>query len=352
MAVPKIGVTIGHNSETVSFSQQMAALAEGCGLDMVGVSDSPTIFRETYCVLTACALVTERVLLGPMVTNSQTRHPSVTASSIATVDEISRHRAFLAIGSGQSAVANAGIKKGSAMELQSAVTYVGHSLRPSGTEPEGASSTAALTWSTRPIPVLAHASGPKGIAIAAEHANGVVLRFGDVPESSLRERVSEIRRRVSTAGRDETAFQVWLYTPGLVTDDVESGQRELAGLVSARAISSGERDCPPGLLDQWRTYAARYDYRHHASNDPPINANLLRECGLLEHMIERFALIGNSESIGRRLTALGDLGIDAVVVSGAVVNKPDHIERLGHVARNLATANQMQTVTGARPEAV
>ena len=50
--------------------------------------------------LTAIALATERILLGPGITNPYVRHPGVTAAAVATIDELSGGRAFVGLGAG------------------------------------------------------------------------------------------------------------------------------------------------------------------------------------------------------------------------------------------------------------
>ena len=75
-------------------------LAESVGFDYIGVADSQSLFRELFVSLTVAALDTERVQLGPSVTNPLTRHPAVMASAIASLHELSGGRAFLGIGTG------------------------------------------------------------------------------------------------------------------------------------------------------------------------------------------------------------------------------------------------------------
>lgn len=57
---------------------------------------------DLYVTLTALACNTRRIRLGPGVTHPFTRHPVVTAVSIASLDEFSGGRAFLGIGAGGS----------------------------------------------------------------------------------------------------------------------------------------------------------------------------------------------------------------------------------------------------------
>ena len=73
-------------------------LSEEAGFDVIWVPDSQSLYRELYVSCAICAANTQRVLLGPNVTNPLTRHPATAASAIATVDEFSgrpravRHR--------------------------------------------------------------------------------------------------------------------------------------------------------------------------------------------------------------------------------------------------------------------
>ena len=65
--------------------------------------DSHVLWRDPYPLLTVMALNTTRMRLGTCVTNPATREPSVTASSLATLNEISGGRMVLGIGRGDSA---------------------------------------------------------------------------------------------------------------------------------------------------------------------------------------------------------------------------------------------------------
>ena len=84
--------------------------SEESGFDTIGVGDSQSLYREVFITSALCAGVTERVKFGPRVINPMTRHPAVAASGAATLAEIAPGRAVLGIGSGDSAVHNAGVR--------------------------------------------------------------------------------------------------------------------------------------------------------------------------------------------------------------------------------------------------
>ena len=72
------------------------------------VFDSQSLLCDPYVALTAAASSTERLGLGIGVSNSITRHPAVTASAIASVQELSGGRAVLGLGRGNSSLAYLG----------------------------------------------------------------------------------------------------------------------------------------------------------------------------------------------------------------------------------------------------
>ena len=64
--------------------------AEAAGFDYGWLFDSHVLWRDPYPLLTLMAGATERMRLGTCVTNPGTREPTVTASVLATLDEIVR----------------------------------------------------------------------------------------------------------------------------------------------------------------------------------------------------------------------------------------------------------------------
>ena len=83
-------------------------LLEEMGFDVALIPDSQALAREVYVTLTACAANTNKITLGTGITNPLTRHPSVTASAIASLNDLSGGRALLGIGRGDSAVRKIG----------------------------------------------------------------------------------------------------------------------------------------------------------------------------------------------------------------------------------------------------
>ena len=81
---------------------ELAQLGESLGYERCWVYDEGLAANDVYVTMSAIALATESVDIGPGITNPYTRHAGATASAIATLDELSGGRAFLGIGAGGS----------------------------------------------------------------------------------------------------------------------------------------------------------------------------------------------------------------------------------------------------------
>ena len=82
---------------------ELTRAAEEAGFDYAWLWDSHVLWQDCYPVFTLMAAATSRVRMGPCVTNPATRDPTVTASVLATLNDISGGRMDVGIGRGDSA---------------------------------------------------------------------------------------------------------------------------------------------------------------------------------------------------------------------------------------------------------
>src|SRR5256884_5486433 len=81
---------------------RQAIAADDLGFDLVGVQDHPyqRRFFDTWTLLTAIAMRTERITVFPDVANLPLRPPAVLAKAAATLDILSGGRVELGLGAG------------------------------------------------------------------------------------------------------------------------------------------------------------------------------------------------------------------------------------------------------------
>ena len=166
----KFGVAIvPHDLKETAVS---ARLTEDLGFDYIGIPDSQSLWRELYLSLSVVANATSKVRIGPTVTNALTRHPAVAASAIATLNEISGGRAFLGIGSGDSAILNLGLRPARLAEMKEYIEALRAILSGQSYDYKGRS--IHVQWSENPVPIVMAAEGPKTLAMAGGIADAVI----------------------------------------------------------------------------------------------------------------------------------------------------------------------------------
>src|SRR5688572_22490754 len=154
----------------------LTRLAEGAGFSHGWLFDSHVLWKEVYPLLTVMALNTSTMRLGTCVTNPATREPSVTASALATLDEISDGRMDLGIGRGDSARRVLGKPPTTMLHLEEAITVIrdlveGRPVTFEGTE-------LRLPWAGRwKLPVWVAGYGPMALAMTGRVADGVILQL-------------------------------------------------------------------------------------------------------------------------------------------------------------------------------
>src|SRR3954452_8834557 len=109
---------------TLERTVALARQAEAAGFRAGWLFDSHVLWRDPYPLLTLMAQATDRMRLGTCVTNPGTREPSVTASTLATLDELSDGRMDLGIGRGDSARRVLGKPPTTMATLEEAITVI------------------------------------------------------------------------------------------------------------------------------------------------------------------------------------------------------------------------------------
>ena len=213
--------------------------AEELGWDYAFIPDSHLRRHDTYVMLAFAARATSRIRLGPLLANPVTRHPTVTASSIASVDELAQGRALLGLGIGDTAVRLAGLRPARIAELETAARTIRALLR--GDEVDVGARDPARLPHPRPVPVWVAAGGLRTLRMAGGVADGVFIRAG-THEANLRASVEAVRAGAARAGRDPTSVRLGIVLHTVLVDDPDRALR------IGKSMAAGYYEYSPALF--------------------------------------------------------------------------------------------------------
>lgn len=297
-------------TEPVRTVAHHARRAEEAGFESIWLVDTQLICRELYVTLAACALATERLHLATGVTVPKTRHPSVTASALATLQELAGGRVLAGISTGHSALRNIGEHPARIDELARYVATVRDLL--AGRDVRlGPGVDGALSWMSGPAAVPLHiaATGPRLTRAAAGIGDGVLLLRG-AADDLLTQGIELVAQGAAAAGRTagSVAVTAWVYVgidddPSRAYDQVRARVAAVLRLTDPATVEGEERE----VVERVRR---AYDMSAHAES-MPAHAALVPE-----HLLDRYAIAGDATTVRARLDALvRDPRIDRVVVS-------------------------------------
>ena len=310
--------------------------AEGHGFDWLGVADSQSVFRELYVALALAALNTSRARVGPLVTNPLTRHLVVTASAIASVDELSGGRAVLGIGSGDSAISTLGAPPATVAGLEDAIVTLRRLTSGEPVEREG------RRWqvhrSARRVPVYLAAEGPRTLELAGRVADGVIVGLGLTPDV-IRLSLAAIERGARAAGRTLADVDVWWFAKTNVADTRADavGPIKMALAASANHAFRGTLDgkgVPADLHEKIKALQRQYNAHQHEIAGA-ANADLTDRWGLTEFLADRFAIAGAPDDCAAQIRRAMAAGARQFVITSFV---PDPRAFMRRWAREVAAA--------------
>ena len=325
----KFGVAIvPHDLKETAAS---AKLAEDLGFDYIGIPDSQSLWRELYLSLSVVANATSRVRIGPTVTNALTRHPAVSASAIATLNEISGGRGFLGIGSGDSAILNLGLQPARLSEMKEYISAVRALLSGQSFDYKGRS--IHVQWSENPVPIVMSAEGPKTLALAGAIADAVIIHSG-LTTDVLADTIARIREGERAAGRPEGSAEVWAFAKCNIADRRDDAIDEIkmalvaSGHHAFRFTLDG-KNVPEELQESVMALQSEYVPSEHEQLGETRNAALSDGLGLTEFLADRFAVAGTPDECLEKVGIIKDAGVDNLLILAISAESDNVIRRFG-----------------------
>lgn len=291
---------------------ELAALAERHGFTHGWTFDSHVLWQEPFVIYARMLEATERMVVGPMVTNPGTRDWTVIASTFATLNEMFGDRTICGMGRGDSALRYIGRPPTTLRTMVESMQVIkdlvaGRTIAYNGSDlripwiPEGGG------WD---LPMWGAGYGPKALATVGRHCDGFILQLAD--PQILEWTVAAVRAAAVQAGRDPDDITICVVAPAYVGDDVAHQRdqvRWFGGMVGNHVADlvtryGGDGSTVPAALTDYIEHRAEYDYDHHGRSGNPTTDFVP------DDVIDRFCVLGTVDDHLARLGELRDLGVD------------------------------------------
>ena len=237
---PALGVLL-FSDYSIQELVDLAQLCEGLGYRSFWYTDV-RFARECYIGLTAVALKTSSIKLGPGVTDPYSRHPAITASTIATLDEVSGGRALLGLGTGGTGFRELGIEpKLPVAAMREAVEMIRALLQ--GGEVTAQGKVISLNGGRllfepgrREIPIYFATHGPQITVLAGRIADGVMIA-NTLDPTAFDFYARKLAEGMAKEGRVEGSVDLCLRVEACISDNDEAAFEVMRRRVTSRVLS-------------------------------------------------------------------------------------------------------------------
>jgi probable F420-dependent oxidoreductase len=285
---------------------ELTRRAEELGFSHAWTFDSHILWQEPYVIYSQMLSATERIVVGPMVTNPVTRDPTVTASVFATLNDMFGNRTICGIGRGDSAQRVLGKKPTTLAQTEEAIHIIKELAE--GRPIETPAGEVRIPWvRDGKLDVWMAGYGPKALALVGQVADGFILQLAD--PAILSWTVGRVREAAEAAGRDPDALAICVAAPAYVSDDLDHAREQcrwFGGMVGNHVADLVRRygedgEIPQALTDYIKAREG-YDYAHHGRAGNPDTEFVPDE------IVDRFCVLGTVDDHVEKLRELESLG--------------------------------------------
>ena len=299
---------------------RLVKIAEDVGFEYAWITDHYNN-KNVYETLALIAAETETIKMGPGVTNPYVRSPAISASAIATIDEISEGRATFGIGPGDKATFDAlGIEWTKPVStIKAAIADINTLL--AGEKTEAGAALGGVKKVQDAIPIYMGAQGPKMLETAGEIADGVLINASNPKDYEAA--MPMIKKGLAAAGGDKS-FDVGAYTATSIGPDSEAAKNAAKIVVAFIAAGSPppvieRHGLPEGFNEQMGAFLAKGDFGGAIGAVTP-------------EALDAFSVCGTPDEFIPKIEGLAEMGVTQYV-AGSPVGKDveESIKLLGEV---------------------
>ena len=289
-------------------ARKLVKMAEEAGFDYCWFYDSHILWRESFVAMAMCMEHTTKMRFGPCGTNPNVRDWSVAASLYGSLAKQSNGRVDIGLGRGDSSMRVMGKKPANLARLTEFTHKVKAMVRGEEVMYGECEKPVKFPWADGyELPVWVAAYGPKALAVAGEHGDGVILQIGD-PDL-----VQWFQQQCQTAGdkvdRDMSNFKVQAAAPAYFGDMETCIEKtkwfpamvgnHVADIVEKYGSDSG---LVPKSLTDYIEQRRGYDYSKHGQSDNPYLDFIT------EDIVKSFCVLGEAEDHISKIQALKNAG--------------------------------------------
>jgi len=301
------GVTLQTNPPA-SRVIELTRRAEDLGFGYAWTFDSHILWQEPYVIHSQMLSATERIMVGPFVTNPVSRDPSVTASTFATLNDTFGDRTICGIGRGDSVVRVLGRKPTTLRQLEEAIHVIKELAE--GREVDYSGVKVQIPWvGEGKLDVWMAGYGPRALSLIGRKADGFILQLAD--PVILEWTMKHVHDAAREAGRDPKEIKICVAAPAYVGEDLAHQRdqcRWFGGMVGNHVADLvtryGEDSEVPHALTDYIKAREGYDYSHHGQAGNPSTDFVPDE------IVDRFCVLGTVEDHIKKLNELRGLGAD------------------------------------------
>jgi 5,10-methylenetetrahydromethanopterin reductase len=287
---------------------------EAAGFDGAGILDSQMLSRDTFVVLGQAAAATSRLTLFPAVTNPFTRHASVLAGAIQTVEELAPGRVKFVIGTGYTSASTIGRKPATLAEMRACIGTVRGLLAGESVDFDGTPGRLGYAAKRR-IPIVMAASGPKAIELAGEIADGALLLVG-FNRGIVEKALEHLERGAKRSGRRLDDLEIiWAVRVGVAATTAEARRLARPTAVHWGVLRWGGHWVEPAGLRLpkleipeavWKIYP---DLSHAHDWEAAIAATSFVPDDVVAQLCDAFGLVGTPVDCAARIVEMTKLGV-------------------------------------------
>ena len=289
---------------------ELAKMAEDLGFTHGWTFDSHVLWQEPFVIYSQMLAATERMIVGPMVTNPGTRDWTVIASLFATLNEMYGERTICGMGRGDSALRYIGKKPKTLATMVEAMAIIKGLVAGTTVQYNGRDLDMPWVGKGWDLPMWVAGYGPKALATIGRHADGFILQLAD--PQVLEWTMAAVRSAAEEAGRAPDAVKICVVAPAYVGEDIAHQREQLrwfGGMVGNHVADMVKRygedtSKVPEVLSDYIKARDGYDYDHHGKADNPSTDFVPDE------IVDRFCVLGTVDQHVEKLSLLKEMGVD------------------------------------------